>query len=461
MDNNNDIYNNNFQTPNNGVAGGVPQQPVQPTPVINNADNTNSLNRIAGINNTTEPVTSTVSPQPMQQPVQPQPIQTTTVNTNQTYSNYQQPNMGSNNIDDEELLKAFIGEKYDKITTHGFNIPAFFFKSLYLFYRRMFGYGILVFIVSFAIANIFSNFFVNILFGVVVGFIVNKLYVSFAINKVAKIKANNPGKSGEELKRICYAKGGTSGGLLIGGLILETFIIFVTAIVMLIAGVAGFINKYINIEEWLKVVNIEIKDSDNSNKENNNSGSKENNTPVSTKDSKLLEDVKFVGSTCMNKNCTVSTMENNKMVEYDLDVKNKDLLPALMNYSKYIKLDIYYVDGTKNRTIVDYKLYLKDTNEDITNSVTNEDKLREKIGLYTKGKHTDTFTINDDMPGSGYENGKSYSYTIYKVVNSKGDEYKMRSVDNKVVLEIGKKYSITFEMVEDGFGYDCDIISAK
>ena len=53
----------------------------------------------------------------------------------------------SNLTNDDELLKEFIGKNYEKITTRRFNIAAFFFNSLYMFYRKMFGYGILTYLI--------------------------------------------------------------------------------------------------------------------------------------------------------------------------------------------------------------------------------------------------------------------------------------------------------------------------
>ena len=67
-----------------------------------------------------------------------------------------------NNNDDEELLKAFIGKNYEKITTKSFNYPGFFFNSLYMFYRKMFGLGFL----SSIIISIILTLVLNFVFGV-------------------------------------------------------------------------------------------------------------------------------------------------------------------------------------------------------------------------------------------------------------------------------------------------------
>lgn len=46
-------------------------------------------------------------------------------NVNSVYSSSQN-NMGSNNMNDEDLLKSFIGNNYKKLTTRTFNFAGFF-----------------------------------------------------------------------------------------------------------------------------------------------------------------------------------------------------------------------------------------------------------------------------------------------------------------------------------------------
>ena len=75
---------------------------------------------------------------------------------------------------DEELLKIFIGKNYEKITKRPFNFAGFFFTNFYLFYRKMFGFGIIIFLLNVAIATIFDKFYLTLILNVIVGFLVNK-----------------------------------------------------------------------------------------------------------------------------------------------------------------------------------------------------------------------------------------------------------------------------------------------
>lgn len=61
-------------------------------------------------------------------------------------------------VNDEELLNSFIGNKYEKINTKLYNIPGFLFNSLYMYYRKMFGYGILIFLLCFLLFLIVNSF---------------------------------------------------------------------------------------------------------------------------------------------------------------------------------------------------------------------------------------------------------------------------------------------------------------
>lgn len=96
---------------------------------------------------------------------------------------------------DEELLKAFIGDNYDKITTQDFNFAGFFFWEFYMFYRKMFLYGLIAFIVNLILVNVTKYFIVNVtvnfivyclLFGFAFGFFVNKIYLYYAKKKLLK-----------------------------------------------------------------------------------------------------------------------------------------------------------------------------------------------------------------------------------------------------------------------------------
>lgn len=147
------------------------------------------------------------------------------VNQNLMVDNNNQVNNQSINNDinsnvDEELVRAYVGEKYDKIKNSSFSLPTFFLGSLYLFYRKMYLYGWLMMLLG---PLAFIGF-------IILAIKFKDVYLKDVSKKVNKIKLKNSNLSNEELKNICSKKGGTS----IGGVLLNTFGIFVVLIVIVI-----------------------------------------------------------------------------------------------------------------------------------------------------------------------------------------------------------------------------------
>lgn len=439
--NNNNIFGNNNITP-------TPQPNT-----INGASSTlqtvNNVNNAYGAN--------TVPSAQQTQVATPQNTYNTQLN-NQMPGNAQNvmqinQNFGSSQVNDEELLRAYIGNNYDKITTRKFNFAAFFFNSLYMCYRKMFGYGILSFLAYLIVYNVINAIIPSISFvfaiGIFVafGFITNKIYLSFAQKKIAIIKASNPQKSNEELKTICSAKGGTSVGKIFLGLLTQFGIALVVLIVMTIIGIGSAIGSFFNLDNW----NITVNENGNTSNEN-----------IDSKDKKLVENVIVSGHGCFGSKCNVSIDDSNgNSTEYELSVSNSDLFVELGDYEDYIKLDIYYTQKGSTKTIVDYKIFLKSNNEDIS-SVKNVGELRDKIGLYSLGTHTDTLTLTEiGMTGFGWSDDDSYTYTSYKFVDSHNNEYEMKYINDNGSLNLveGNKYSVTFEVTEGTFDYEYTIKS--
>ena len=152
-----------------------------------------------------------------------------------------------NQTNNEELLKSFIGNNYGKITTKPFNFAGFFFTTFYMFYRKMFGYALLVFLIDIIILNVIKISAVTLVFNVLVGLFVNKIYLFYANKKITKLKLQNPQKNTEELKKICAAKGGTSVGSIFLGFIVELALAIILLITLSIFGVASaFSNLFSN-----------------------------------------------------------------------------------------------------------------------------------------------------------------------------------------------------------------------
>ena len=414
-------------------------QTINPTiqPQVNNI---NSMSQ----NNTIDPISqnnfqsNNVNPMPQQ---------------NVGYAS--QPINNSTSTNDEELLRAFIGNNYEKITTRPFNFAGFFFTTFYMFYRKMFLYAILLFLVNLVVLNVINNFIVTLAFNVVVGFLVNKIYLFYAKKKIDKIKFQNQQKDINELKSLCSAKGGTSVGKIFLGFLAELGIAFVVLFIMLIAGIGGMVGSLFNPDNWNITINgIEI---------NNNDSDNGTNSSTSTKDATLVEDVTVSGYSCFGSKCNVSIEESGNYVDYVFGASNIDLFNVLDNYADYVKVNIYYTKKGSDKTIVDYKIYLKSNNEEIT-SVKTEDELRSKIGLYSVGTHTESLTLTEvGMTGAGFKDNTSYTYTDYTFVDSKNNEYEMKYIHTNGTISLveGNKYTVTFEVVEDTFGYEFYIKNIK
>ena len=388
----------------------------------------NNISQTTGINN--------INPNPVNQAPSQSAINQPQINPSQNINNtLSQPISNSNLINDEELLKAFIGKNYEKITTKPFNFSGFFFTTFYMFYRKMFGYGILVFLIGFIILSFINNFIVTIVLNVLIGLLVNKIYLFYAHRKIAKIKAKNPGKNLNELKNICASKGGTSIGKIFLGLITELFMAVLLVLIAISIGISIAFGQFFNLDNW-NITDSSISDS------------------LSGKRT-LVENVSVSGHLCFNNKCTVTIDDsNNNSSDYNLNVDNMDLFTKLKDYKDYITLNIYYTQKGDEKTIVNYEIYLKSNNEDIT-SVKNENELRTKIGLYSEGTYTDTFTLTKiGSLGAGFKDNNQYTYTTYTFVDSKNNEYEMKSINQQLNVVEGNQYTITFEGTKDTFDYE-------
>lgn len=370
--------------------------------------NQNQANTMSGMQTVSSETNYQANTQvPIQQNIQTPNMQPNPVNAPQQPINQQPINQQpvNNAFEDNELLKAFIGNNYEKLTTRKFNFSGFLFSSLYIFYRKMFVLGLIIELVS----SIISNFYpvAALLFAIVVGLTVNNMYLKYANKEIKKIKATNPGKSFEELKTICSKKGGTSGaGIFLGILI------------------SGAVASALNIDS--------INNITNPNNKNNNNNSNQN----------VIENASIAGYTCINSKCTLTVNDQDgKTTDYTID--ENAIITKLSDYSKYINLDIYYND---DNAITKYKITSKNNNEDISD-VKTEEELIKKLGLYTIGTYTEKLTFK--------ENGTFNSYIF---INDKNLELEMDYPDSSTSKLIeNNKYTVTFEVTEGIFGYEYTI----
>ena len=158
---------------------------------------------------------------------------------------------------DEELLKAFIGNNYEKLTTRQFNISAFFFTGAYMFYRKLTGYAILYFLLVLIIQGIFKVIPISIVFNLLVGLFFNKFYVNYAKKRVNKIKNANVHRQPKDIKLICMKSGGVSVGNIFLGLLLEIIITFLLAFALMYAGMS-FLSS--NMDSIMESFNKKLQD---------------------------------------------------------------------------------------------------------------------------------------------------------------------------------------------------------
>jgi len=126
-------------------------------------------------------------------------------NYSEIYSNISQKKVTS----EEDYLKAYMGNSYNYIKQEKFSVIAFIFGPLYLLYKKLWSYSLLLLLVIIAIAledlNIAAT--CTIIINLYLGFKFNSMYLELVNRKVEEIKISNPDKSSTELLQVCQKKG--------------------------------------------------------------------------------------------------------------------------------------------------------------------------------------------------------------------------------------------------------------
>ena len=126
--------------------------------------------------------------------------------------------------EEEQLIYEYIGYNHKKTVHKRFNFAALFFGPLYYFYRKMTVFGILLLLVNVVLMNYFPlGILVLCLF---CGLFTNKIYVSHVKKKINIIEKRNMDAGLPALLLICENEGGTSGSLVLVGIILSGVISF-------------------------------------------------------------------------------------------------------------------------------------------------------------------------------------------------------------------------------------------
>lgn len=138
-------------------------------------------------------------------------------NSNQEYESnqngYPESNISNNTQtigNDDELVRVYIGNNYDKIINSKFSAPTFFLGTLYLLYRKLWipagiAFGIIIVLGWFlyeATVLVSIGFFV-------LAFNFKKIYLDQVNKDIADIKKSNPNLSNDALKDLVAKKGGT------------------------------------------------------------------------------------------------------------------------------------------------------------------------------------------------------------------------------------------------------------
>jgi len=163
----------------------------------------------------------------------PQNVVTQPMNNNVTY-NYNTQFQNSNVNNNDDLIDAYIGKNVDKIKSKSFSFLTFLFGALYIFYRKMWGMAFLYMLISlFASVIPFGSLILSIVFAVKF----KDMYLKKATERLEKIVTDNPGKSRDELRKICAQKGGTTLVPVILIPLVLTFVIFLIAVPIILSTV--------------------------------------------------------------------------------------------------------------------------------------------------------------------------------------------------------------------------------
>ena len=134
----------------------------------------------------------------------------------------------NSDISDEDLVRAYIGPKYEEFAKGNFSVCTFFFGTLYVWYRKMWIFGLLWIGANYLLGLIFDGIIYSTItlgMAIYLAFVFKKQYLEHARKKVAEIKFNYHGNDRQALLDLCRKKGGTT--LLPVFLILIPFILIV------------------------------------------------------------------------------------------------------------------------------------------------------------------------------------------------------------------------------------------
>jgi len=368
-----------------------------------------------------------------------------------------------NNISnfEEQLLKAFIGNNYEKIAQKKFSVPALLLSWIYTLYRKIYLPSIIGMIAIILLGFLPSMVYYIIVFAfvIILGINFNKWYIEYAKKQIRKIKLNNQNISENELISICKEKGGTNVGLAI-----LIYAIFAIVSSLFNPNVSQLYNSN---DEIMKLLNSNSYFQDSVGVGSNFSGIyhfKDNNTFVFSDKNNIIENNQIIYSTgtweYKDNNLKLIIKEQYKVnngTQIDDPIKGKILTDYTIEYSTKEITDNYNIiissaDGLKyiggdvilygiNLTEEEEKMYFNE-NIAINNENTSCSLKVDNANIFLK--KIDELSLNCKEYEVSYNNLK---YTVKKTYDEEyGGNYNIEKIyymDNelKYIADNKKEYA--------------------
>lgn len=146
-------------------------------------------------------------------------------------------------ISKEDLIKLFVGNNYNKISSFKFSFPTFFLGPIYLLYRKQYLVSLawIIFIILLNIIIPRYAFILLILFSLIFSYFFNEYYILDVSKKIDDILNNSSYTSDYELEKIIKK----TGGITIGPFVVLLSIFFVFAIIFLYIMIIDYLNSEI------------------------------------------------------------------------------------------------------------------------------------------------------------------------------------------------------------------------
>ncbi len=319
--------------------------------------------------------------------------------------------------ENEELVKDFIGVKYKYFKTKRINLYALIFSYLYLAYRKMYLYSFISLLLIVLISVIFKNIEYSLIINIFLCLFINKIYLKFARRQVTKIISKND----KDYMSIIKKKGRTS---IASSIILLSITWILLSIIFI---------TYIYKTDASYKDNVLLDYIYGNSKVNDTSG-------------EVIETAFISSRDCFLYRCRVN-LNDDFDKEYSIRTDNNQFLLKLDNYINEIDYNVYYKTINKKNVITGYRIFNKNTHEEITN-VSNENELREKLNLFKKGINTSKFKLLSINSSSAFKRRrgiiKCYEFSLQDESNKSYYMYYLKNNINE--FNLNETYTIKFNL---------------